>query len=147
MNQLIHDRQIQKKYWAIVKNPPPKSSETLVHHLLKIESKNKSVVSNTPKSGYLRAELNYRLIASGETYHLLEIELITGRHHQIRAQLAAIGCAIRGDVKYGFPRPNHNGSISLHARSVHFVHPVSQQPVHIEANPPDEKLWNYFNEK
>jgi len=144
MNQLIQDRQVHKRYWAIVKNAPPQSQGVLVHYLYKIEQKNKSIVSNTPKGEYVRAELNYRLIASSETHHLLDIELITGRHHQIRAQLAAIGCPIRGDVKYGYRRPNHNASISLHARSIDFMHPVSQQAIHIEAPPPDDKLWNCF---
>jgi 23S rRNA pseudouridine1911/1915/1917 synthase len=147
MNQLIQDRQLHKKYWAIVKNPPPQPQGNLVHYLCKIESKNKSIASLTPKKNYLRAELNYRLIASSEQYHLLEIELITGRHHQIRSQLSAIGCPIKGDLKYGFPRSNPDASISLHARSVCFVHPVSQQSVYIEANPPDDRLWNWFAEQ
>ena len=144
MNQLIQNKQLHKKYWALVKNAPPQPQGNLVHYLYRVERLNKSIVSETPKEGYQRAELNYWLIASSQTYHLLEIELITGRHHQIRAQLAAIGCPIRGDVKYGFPRPNHNASISLHARSVCFVHPISLQTVHIEAPPPNEKLWNCF---
>ena len=146
MNQLIQERQIQKKYWAIVKNIPPQSQGNLVHYLYKVAEKNKCIVSNTPKDNYVRAELNYRLIASSDLYHLLEIELITGRHHQIRSQLAAMDCPIRGDVKYGFPRPNHNASISLHARSICFVHPVSQQTIFIEANPPDDTLWKCFVE-
>ena len=146
MNQLIQNRQLHKKYWALVKNAPPQPQGNLVHYLYRIERLNKSIVSNTPKKEYLRAELNYSLIASSETYHLLEIELITGRHHQVRAQLAAIGSPIKGDMKYGFPRPNHNGSISLHARSVCFVHPVSLQTVYIEASPPDDRLWRRFVE-
>ena len=145
MNQLIQDRQVHKRYWAIVKDAPPQPQGNLVHYLYKIEQKNKAVVSLTPKKDYLRAELNYWLIASSQTYHLLEIELITGRHHQIRCQLAAMGCPIKGDLKYGFPRSNPDASISLHARSIEFVHPVSQETVRIEANPPDDKLWNYFS--
>ena len=144
MNLLVKNRQIEKRYWAIVKNAPPQSHGNLVHYLSKIESKNKSIVSHFPKNGYLRAELNYWLIASSEQYHLLEIELITGRHHQIRSQLATMGCPIKGDLKYGFPRSNPDASISLHARSIRFVHPISLQPVHIEANPPDDTLWNFF---
>lgn len=147
MNQLIQDRQLHKKYLALVKNAPPQPQGNLVHYLCKIESKNKSIVSKVPKVNYILAELNYSLLASSQTYHLLEIELITGRHHQIRAQLAAIGCPIKGDVKYGFPRPNHNGSISLHARSICFVHPVSLQTIYIEAPLPDEKLWDCFMER
>ena len=147
MNQLIQERQVHKKYWAIVKNAPSQPQGNLVHYLYKIEQKNKSLVSNTPKGEYLRAELNYWLITSAKTYHLLEIELITGRHHQIRAQLAAIGCPIKGDLKYGFHRSNPDGSIGLHARSIDFVHPVSQLPIHIEAPPPEDKLWRVFREK
>jgi len=147
MNQLIQDRLVQKKYWVIVKNLPPHSQGNLVHYLYKVERTNKSKVSDLPKKGYLRAELNYRLIASSQTYHLLEIELITGRHHQIRAQLSAIDSPVRGDVKYGLPQPNPDASISLHARSISFEHPVSLQTVHIEVEPPDEKLWNYFKSK
>ena len=144
MNQLIQDRQLHKRYWAIVKNAPPQPQGNLVHYLRKIERINKSIVSNTPKDEYQRAELNYWHIGSSQSLHLLEIELITGRHHQIRTQLAAMGCPIRGDVKYGSPRPNHNGSICLHARSVQFVHPVSLQPIYIEVPPPDEAVWKCF---
>ena len=144
MNQLIQDRQICKKYWAIVRNAPPQPQGNLVHYLYKIEPKNKTIVSNTPKGEYLRAELNYSLVGSSQTLHLLEVELITGRHHQIRSQLAAIGCPIKGDIKYGYRRTNPDASISLHARSVEFIHPVSQQPVYIAAHPPDDRIWNYF---
>ncbi|MCL2131237.1 MAG: RluA family pseudouridine synthase [Lentimicrobiaceae bacterium] len=146
MNQLIQDRQVHKKYWAVVKNLPPQPHGNLVHYLHKIESQNKSIASDTPKNGYLRAELNYAVVASSDFYHLLEIELITGRHHQIRSQLAAMDCPIKGDLKYGFPRPNPDASISLHARSICFVHPVSQLPTHIEAAPPNDKLWNCLAE-
>jgi 23S rRNA pseudouridine1911/1915/1917 synthase len=144
MNQLIYDRQIQKRYWAIVKDEPNKHKDNLVHYLYKDEPKNKVFVSKEPRDGYLRAELSYELIASSDTFHLLEIQLITGRHHQIRAQLAAIGCPIRGDLKYGYPRSNQDASISLHARSISFIHPVSLQTTHIVAKPPKEKIWSYF---
>jgi len=147
MNQLIQDRQVHKKYWAIVKDAPPQKQGNLVHYLYKVESKNKSIVSNVPKEGYVRAELNYLVIAASESYYLLEIELITGRHHQIRAQLAAMGCPIKGDLKYGSPRSNRDASISLHARSIGFIHPVSQQPVCIEVNPPDKEAWRWFEGK
>ncbi|MDR1878834.1 MAG: RNA pseudouridine synthase [Bacteroidales bacterium] len=147
MNQLVHDRQIIKHYWAIVKDLPPKPKDNLVHYLLKDEQRNKVIVSRIHKEGYLRAELNYELVSSANMYHLLEIELITGRHHQIRAQLSAIGCPIKGDTKYGFPRSNQDASICLHARSISFIHPVSLQTTTIVANPPDEKLWNYFAEQ
>ena len=145
MNKLVHDRQISKRYWAIVKNPPAKPKGNLVHYLLKDESKNKAIVSDISKNGYIRAELNYKVIASSEHYYLLDIDLITGRHHQIRAQLSAIGCPIKGDLKYGFPRSNPDASISLHARSISFTHPVTLQPTNITAPPPpNDKLWSYF---
>jgi len=141
MNKLVHDRQISKHYWAIVKNPPAKPKGNLVHYLLKDEAKNKAIVSNVQKNGYVKAELNYEIIASSDHYHLLDIDLLTGRHHQIRAQLSAIGSPIKGDLKYGFPRSNPDASISLHARSVSFTHPISLQPTTITANPPKDKLW------
>jgi len=144
MNQLVHDRQISKRYWAIVKNAPEKTKDYLVHYLFKDERKNKVIVSNSPKDGYLKAELNYELIASSENYHLLDVELLTGRHHQIRVQLAAIGSPIKGDLKYGFPRSNSDGSICLHAKSMSFIHPVTLQTTLITATPPDEKMWNVF---
>lgn len=146
MNKLVHDRQISKHYWAIVKNPPAKPKGNLVHYLLKNEQNNKVFISDTPKNGYIKAELNYEIIASSEHYYLLDIDLLTGRHHQIRAQLSAIGCPIKGDLKYGFPRSNPDASISLHARSVSFTHPINLQPTTITANPPNDKLWNYFAE-
>ncbi|MDR0604265.1 MAG: RluA family pseudouridine synthase [Bacteroidales bacterium] len=147
MNQLVHDRQIHKRYWAIVKKLPAIPHNTLVHYLYKDERKNKIFVSKDPKDGYLRAELTYQYLISSDTYHLLDIELITGRHHQIRAQLAAMGSPIRGDVKYGFPRPNQDASICLHARSLSFIHPVTLHTILINANPPDERLWNHFVDK
>jgi len=145
MNQLIHDRQITKRYWAIVKNPPPLQKGNLVHYLYKDERKNKVIVLKEPKDGYLKSELNYEVLASSESYHLLEIELITGRHHQIRAQLAAIGSPIKGDLKYGFPRSTPDGSIALHARSMSFIHPITLQTTNILAKPPNEKCWSLFS--
>lgn len=144
MNQLVHDRQISKQYWAIVKTPPQNPKGNLVHYLCKNERNNKAAVSLTPKDGYVRAELNYKILASSDNYYLLGIDLLTGRHHQIRAQLSAIGSPIKGDLKYGFPRSNPDASISLHARSVSFVHPISLQPICITANPPEDKLWRHF---
>ena len=146
MNQLVHDRQVKKIYWAIVKNVPEKTEDTLIHYLYRDERANKTLVSFVPKDGYLKAELKYKLVASSDIYHLLEVELITGRHHQIRSQLAAIGSPIRGDLKYGFPRSCADASIGLHARSVSFIHPVSLQTVEIVASPPKDKLWNHFCE-
>jgi 23S rRNA pseudouridine1911/1915/1917 synthase len=108
------------------------------------EKKNKSFASMTQKKGAKEGILRYRLQKESKDYHLLEIELLTGRHHQIRAQLAAIGCPIKGDLKYGFDRSNKDASISLHARSVSFVHPVSKEPISIIADPPQDVLWDYF---
>lgn len=144
MNQLVKEREIHKTYWAIVKNPPPVQDATLIHHLLRNEKKNKSFVHQKPVPGSKEAVLHYRFLASGERYHLLEIDLKTGRHHQIRAQLAAIGCAIKGDLKYGFPRSNPDASISLHAVKVSFIHPVKKELVKVIAPPPEDPLWNYF---
>jgi 23S rRNA pseudouridine1911/1915/1917 synthase len=117
---------------------------TLTHYLKKNEQQNKSYVYDLPGEGRLKAELRYRKIASGDRYDLLEVELMTGRHHQIRAQLAEFGCPIKGDLKYGFPRSNPDGSISLHARLIEFVHPVSKKMIHVVADPPDDTIWNYF---
>lgn len=144
MNELVKSRGIKKTYWAIVKQKPPESKATLVHHLLRNEKKNKSFAYPKPVENSKEAILEYKLIAQSKDYFLLEVDLKTGRHHQIRAQLAALGCPIKGDLKYGFPRSNPDGSISLHARSLAFEHPVKNEPVKIIADPPDEVLWNYF---
>ena len=147
MNELIKKRKIKKTYWAIVKNKPKEKEATLTHFLLRNEKRNKSFVSNNNQENSKEAILTYRLLASSKDYHLLEVDLQTGRHHQIRAQLAAIGCPIKGDLKYGFSRSNKNASISLHARSVSFVHPVKKESLTIVANPPDEVLWRFFNDR
>ena len=143
LNKQIHDKEIHKIYWAITKSHPPKEQDTLKNYLLKNEAKNKSFVVGNDKGG-LEAILHYRLLAKSEHYHLLEVELETGRHHQIRVQLAHIGCPIKGDLKYGFGRSNKVSSISLHARSVEFIHPVRKDKLKIEAPVPDEPLWDYF---
>ncbi|MGD0710437.1 MAG: RNA pseudouridine synthase [Bacteroidales bacterium] len=145
MNKLIHDRQISKIYWAVVKNKPPKESETLYHYLLKNEKQNKSYSVKKEVKGALKAELSYNIIGASDNYYLLEIELHTGRHHQIRVQLAEIGCPVKGDLKYGYPRSNPDASIHLHARKVEFVHPVKNEKVTVIAPTPDEVLWNYFS--
>jgi 23S rRNA pseudouridine1911/1915/1917 synthase len=116
----------------------------LVHYLARDEKRNKAFVSDKARDGYLRAELTYELIASSLSYHLLEVNLITGRHHQIRSQLAAIGSPIRGDLKYGFARSNGDGSISLHAHSLSFIHPVTLQTLTISAGPPKSRVWSAF---
>jgi len=146
MNELVKERRIEKKYWAIVKNRPENDKGELRNFLLKNEKKNKSFVVESKKEGAKEAILTYRLINESRDYKLLEINLLTGRHHQIRAQLSAIGCPIKGDLKYGFDRSNKDASISLHARSVSFIHPVSKQQINILADPPKDTLWNYFSE-
>ncbi len=144
MNELVKKREIKKIYWAIVKNKPPEKQAILRHFLVRNPQKNKSFPSNSKREGSKEAVLSYRLMASSKDYHLLEIDLQTGRHHQIRAQLSAIGCPVRGDLKYGYPRSNKDASISLHARSVSFIHPVKKKPLTVSAAPPDDVLWKYF---
>ncbi len=144
MNELIKNRGIKKIYWAVVKNPPPDQNGHLIHYIYRDQKKNKSFIVSENTKGAKRAELIYTYLQSSEKYHLLEIELLTGRHHQIRAQLAHIGCPIKGDVKYGFPRTNENASIHLHARSIEFLHPVKKEKIIIEAPVPFDPLWNYF---
>lgn len=145
MNELLKSREIQKKYWAVVKNQPPREEDELLHFLKKNESQNKAMVFNREVPGAQRAHLRYQVLAHSDQYYLLGIDLYTGRHHQIRAQLAAIGCPIKGDLKYGYPRSNPDASISLHSRSLQFMHPVRLEPLKILAPPPDEPLWNYFH--
>lgn len=145
LNAMIQNREIQKIYWAIVLQKPQLESDKLIHYLIKDSEKNKSRAFLEPKEGYLRSVLNYRLIASSERYHMLEIELETGRHHQIRVQLKEIGCIIKGDLKYGAPRSNPDGSISLHARKIAFEHPVSKEKIEIVAEVPNENLWKILS--
>lgn len=144
MNELVKEREIKKMYWAIVKNRPKNPEGELRHFLVRNEKKNKSFASISHKKGAKEGVLKYKLQKESKDYRLLEIELLTGRHHQIRAQLSAIGCPIKGDLKYGFDRSNKDASISLHARSVAFVHPVSKEPITIIADPPKDVLWDYF---
>jgi len=144
MNELIKQREIRKTYWAIVKNEPPEISSNLFHHLRRDQKKNKSFAYEKPVDNSKEAKLSYSLVATSQDYFLLEVNLITGRHHQIRAQLSKIGCPIKGDLKYGFPRSNKDASISLHARSIEFMHPVKKELLTIVADPPDDVLWNYF---
>lgn len=144
MNELVKQREIKKMYWAIVKSSPENPEGELRHFLVRNEKKNKSFAGKIEKKGAKEGILKYRLLKESKDYRLLEIELLTGRHHQIRAQLSAIGCPIKGDLKYGFDRSNKDASISLHARTVSFVHPVSKEPIIITANPPHDVLWDYF---
>ena len=142
MNELFRDKTIQKTYWAVVKNKPPHQTERLTHYLIKNEQTNKSKAYNEERNGTLKAELAYTLIASIANYHLLEINLFTGRHHQIRAQLSAIGCPIKGDLKYGYDRSNPNGSIHLHSYKTEFIHPIKLEKVTIVCKPrTDDVVW------
>lgn len=144
LNELIRDRKIHKIYWAVSAQMPAEVEGHLTHYLKKNQKKNTSYAYNEPGDGRLQAELKYKCLASSDRYHLLEVELLTGRHHQIRVQLAEIGCVIKGDLKYGASRANKNASIQLHARKVSFIHPVKKEPVEIIAPVPDDPLWKYF---
>ncbi len=144
MAHIFQKREIKKTYWAIVKNKPEHESGHLINFLKKNEQQNKSYVYDKEVTGSHRAELKYKVIDSSDSYYLLEVELLTGKHHQIRAQLAAIGCPLKGDVKYGAQRPNKDISISLHARSVSFIHPVKKEELTIIAPVPNEALWLHF---
>lgn len=144
MNEQFRERAIEKTYWAIVKNTPVPESATLVHHLTKDEAKNKSRAYAEPRNNTSRCELKYTVLSKSDNYSLLEVHPVTGRHHQIRVQLSTIGCPIKGDLKYGAPRSNPDGSISLHARSLSFAHPVTKEQVILTATPPTDALWDFF---
>ena len=142
MNDLFREKTIQKTYWAVVKNKPPKQSDRLIHYLIKNEKNNTSKAFATERQGALKAELSYTLKASIANYHLLEIQLHTGRHHQIRAQLAAIGCPIKGDLKYGFERSNSTPFIHLHSYQTEFIHPVKQEKIKLTCLPNlNDTVW------
>lgn len=144
MAQIFQKREIKKIYWAISRNKPEQESGHLINFLKKNEQQNKTYVYDKEVQGSHRAELKYKVIDSSDSYYLIEVELLTGKHHQIRAQLSAIGCPLKGDVKYGAQRPNKNISISLHARSVTFIHPVKKEEITAIAAVPEETLWQYF---
>ena len=144
LTEMLKKGEIRKTYWAIVANQPPRNSDHLIQFLSRNEEKNKSFIHPYQVKNTQKAELFYSVIGKGDRYFLLEIRLITGRHHQIRAQLSAIGSPIKGDVKYGYPRTNPGGFIHLHAREIEFIHPVRKEPVRIIADPPPDKLWDFF---
>lgn len=144
LNDMFRTKDVHKTYWAIVTKRPPEEQGELVHWLVRNERQNKSYayMKEVPQSK--QAILDYRLIGCSERYFLLEVDLKTGRHHQIRCQLAKMGCPIKGDLKYGAPRSNPDGSISLHARCIRFVHPVSKKEICVEAPLPKDALWHAF---
>ena len=141
LNEMFRNGSIHKTYWALVQTPPPAEEGELIHWLTRNERQNKSYAYRNEVPGSKKAVLRYRVIGQTDRYTLLEIQLLTGRHHQIRCQLAAMGCPIRGDLKYGAPRSNSDGSISLLARSIEFVHPVSKEIIRLEAPLPEDSLW------
>ncbi|HJX72360.1 MAG TPA: RNA pseudouridine synthase [Bacteroidales bacterium] len=148
MNSMFKEGQVKKIYWAIVKNRPPKETDRLIHFLVRNEKQNKSFCHLSPVKNSRKAFLTYRVIGKSDNFYFLEIDLETGRHHQIRAQLAFIGCPVKGDLKYNYPRSNKDGGISLHARYIEFIHPVKKELVQITAPvPADDSLWKYFDEK
>lgn len=144
LNDMFRTQEIEKTYWAIVKKPPPLEKGTLVNWLIKNEKQNKSRCFDQEHPQGKKAILHYQLKDKSDTYLLLEIALETGRHHQIRSQLSHLGCPIKGDVKYGFDRPDKNGGISLHSRSCTFTHPVSKEKIAVTASVPNETLWSFF---
>lgn len=141
LNEMFRQGEVKKTYWAIVKHCPPEPDATLTHWLVRNEKQNKSVAYDNERPSAKKAILHYKLIARSENYYLLEIDLKTGRHHQIRCQLAKISSPIKGDLKYGAGRSNPDGGISLHARSASFIHPVSKETLTLTAPVPEDNLW------
>lgn len=144
LNKMFRDDKIDKVYWAIVQNRPASTKGTLIHYLIKDNKRNKSLAYNKKKKNTKKAILHYLLIAQSDMHHLIEVKLETGRHHQIRVQLSKIGSPIKGDLKYGAKHSNNDGSISLHARAISFVHPVSKEVINITAPVPNDTLWKSF---
>lgn len=144
LNEMFRNGEVKKTYWAIVKECPKETEGELVHYLVRNEKQNKSYAYDKEVKNSKKAVLHYKLIGHSQNYYLLEVDLKTGRHHQIRCQLAKMGCPIKGDLKYGSPRSNPNGSICLHARTVQFVHPVSKEMIRLTAPVPEGNLWNGF---
>jgi len=146
LSEQFKSRETEKTYWAVVEDAPPKDEETLEHYLLKNEKQNKSYIVAADKPGAKKASLHYKMIKSSARYHLLEVQLFTGRHHQIRCQLAGIGCLVKGDLKYGAKRSNKDGSIHLHARKLVLTHPTTKEQLIFVAPVPDDNLWKFFED-
>ena len=144
LSELFRTREVKKTYWAIVTDRPPEEDGVLSNWLKKNEKQNKSYVYPTEVKGSKLAELSYKILGRSERYYLVEVDLQTGRHHQIRAQLAAAGCPVKGDLKYGAKRSNEGGGISLHSRRVSFVHPVKKEEITVEAPLPGDRIWKLF---
>jgi len=144
-NKMLRDKTVNKTYWAVVKNKPTKEIDTLTGYLKKNPKNNKSTSYSSEIEGSKKATLHYKTLKSLDNYHLLEVDLETGRHHQIRCQLAAIGSPIKGDLKYGFNRSNKDASIHLHARKIEFIHPVTKETILITAPTPNEVIWQACN--
>jgi 23S rRNA pseudouridine1911/1915/1917 synthase len=141
MNELFRSGDVEKRYWAIVADKPEPPVGELKHYIVRNEQQNRSFAYDIQKTGSKEARLKYNLLSSSDRYHLIEVLLLTGRHHQIRCQLAKIGCPIKGDLKYGAPRSNPDGGISLHARSIRFIHPVKKTEIFVVAPVPEDNLW------
>ena len=141
LNEMFRDGKVRKTYWAVTRNRPPKQSDRLVHYITTTERNNKSYASLQPKKSAKEAVLSYSLIGASDRYNLLEVNLETGRKHQIRVQLSAVGCPIKGDLKYGDKRSNPDGSISLQAHRIEFEHPVSHEHIDVTASVPEDNLW------
>ena len=146
LNDMFRTGDVHKTYWALIKNRPPHEEGTIESWLVRNEKQNKSYAYDTERPNAKKAVLHYRLLAHSDKYYLLEIDLKTGRHHQIRCQLAKMGCPIKGDLKYGFDRSNPDGGISLHAHSASFIHPVSKEAIEIIAPVPSDNLWKAITE-
>lgn len=142
LNKLFQDKDAKKTYWAVVKEKPPRESDELIHFIKRNSKQNKSYAHKNEVPDSKKAILDYQLIKELDRYYVLEIDLHTGRHHQIRSQLSAIGCPIKGDLKYGFDRSNRDASIHLHSRELRFIHPVKKEEIHITAPPPKDPIWD-----
>ncbi len=146
LNEMFRNNEVKKTYWAIVKACPKAEEGELVHYMVRNEKQNKSYAYDKEVKNSKKAVLDYKLIGHSDNYYLLEVDLKTGRHHQIRCQLAKMGCPIKGDLKYGFARSNSDGSICLHARKIKFIHPVSKELLELTAPLPEGNIWKAFNQ-